>query len=127
MSLCFVVGGKDLLEGLFDVPVPVYGFLQGGEVRLDGFPVVVLLGGDVDAVPFGGLVGFFVQEEFLVELFAGAEACADDFFLAGAVEADHLFGQVFDPDGLAHIGNGGTVLAFPLGLRDNSLVSLVFT
>ncbi len=103
MLFRFVVGRKDLLQGLFDVPVLVYGFLQSGEVGLDGFPVVVFLGGDVDAVPFGGLVVLLVEEEFLVELFAGPEACADDFLLAGAVEADHLFGQVLDLDGLAHI------------------------
>ena len=126
MSFCFVVGGKDLLEGLFDVPVLVYGFLQGGEVGLDGLPVVVFLGGDIDAVPFGGLVVLLVEEKLLVELFAGAQAGADDLFLAGAVEADHLFGQVLDFDRFAHVqdeelaalGHGGGLEDQGSGLGD---------
>ncbi len=99
----FVVGGEDFAQGLFYVPVLLNGVVQFCEVCLDRFPVIVVLGGDVDAVAFGGFVGLFVQEEFLVELFAGTQARADDLFLAGAVEADHLFCQVFDFDGLAHV------------------------
>ena len=60
-------------------------------------------GGDVDAVALGGFVILFIEEEFLIDFFTGPEACADDLFLAGAVEADHLFSKVPDPDGFPHV------------------------
>lgn len=98
-----MVSGQDLLQGLFDVSVFFQNILKFMEVALDGLPVIVVLFCDIDTVPFGGLVIFLVQKKLFIELLAGAQTAVDNFFPAGAVEADHLFRQVFDFDRLSHV------------------------
>ena len=98
-----MVSRQDFPQGLFDVPVRLKSFLEGLEPGLDGFPVIGLLGSDVDAVMLGGLVVLLVQEELLIELLPGPQAGVNDFFPSGAVKADHLLGKVPDLYRLAHI------------------------
>ena len=60
-----------------------------------------MLNEDEAVVGFVEVFGF--DQEFLVEFFAGAEAGFDYLYSLGAHEADHVFGQVQDLHGLAHV------------------------
>lgn len=100
---CFVICREDLSQAGFDIPVPLEAVFKGVQHGFDSYPVVFLLVGNIDAVAFGGFVVFLVQEEFLVEFLAGAQTGTDNLFLAGAIEADHLFRKILDLYGFAHV------------------------
>ena len=98
-----MIGRQNLLQALFDVLMFFQAVFQFCEHLLRLLPVVGFLFCDIDAVPFGSFVVLLVQEEFFVELLSGAETGVDDLLLAGAVELDHLGGQVPDSDRFAHV------------------------
>ncbi len=75
-------------------------------------------GGAGDEFVAGWGDDFVGADELFVEFFAGAEAGVDDFDVFAGL-FDHLFGDVGDADGFAHIKNECiAVVAYGTGLDD---------